>query len=128
MESQATDLFQLAGTLVVDLRLDKSPDPLSGRPLSFIPDALRKVKGLKRESHTLDDMRAMLGFAYLDSMLVPSEITQVVSSLSQTDDARTGSQLYSEGRGASFLHHTSPIAAKLCLRHGSMIRTNSLHL
>jgi hypothetical protein len=82
MESQATDLFQLAGTLVVDLRLDKSPDPLSGRPLSFLPDAFRKVKGLKRESHTLDDMRAMLGFAYLDSMLVPSEITQVVSSLS----------------------------------------------
>ncbi|KAE9376376.1 hypothetical protein N431DRAFT_529327 [Stipitochalara longipes BDJ] len=65
----ATDLFQLAGTLVVDLRLDKSPDQLSGRPLSFIPDALRKVKGLKRESHTLDDMRAMLGFAYLDSMV-----------------------------------------------------------
>jgi hypothetical protein len=83
IESQATDLLQLAGTLVVNLRLDKSPDTLGGARLSFLPDAIRKVKGLRREGHTLDDKRAMLGFAYLDSVYVflPSYISVSKSSL-----------------------------------------------
>jgi hypothetical protein len=70
-------------TLVVDLGLDKSPDALDGARLSFIPDAIRKVKGLRKEGHTLDDMRAMLGFAYLDSVYVflPSYISVSKSSL-----------------------------------------------
>ncbi len=79
IESQATDLIQLAYALVVDLGLEKAPNVLGVARLSFISDAIRKIKGPRREGHTLDDMRAMLGFSYLYSMYVISDSTYLSS-------------------------------------------------
>lgn len=68
IESQATDLLHLASTVVLDLALHKAAYPHdAGRP-SFLPDAIRKLKSVSRPGHTLDDMRAMLGFFYLNSV------------------------------------------------------------
>jgi hypothetical protein len=69
IESQATDLLHLASTLVLDLGLHKPPNVYGPGRQSFLPDAIRKVKGLaKYGHHTLDDMRAMLGFYYLNTV------------------------------------------------------------
>ncbi|EGX93285.1 hypothetical protein CCM_04658 [Cordyceps militaris CM01] len=68
IESQATDLLQLAVALVVDLGLDQSPDSIGPSRLSFLPTAIRKVKGFVRQGHTQDDRRAMLGCFYLNSV------------------------------------------------------------
>ncbi|KAJ5188374.1 hypothetical protein N7472_007388 [Penicillium cf. griseofulvum] len=77
IESQATDLLQLAGVIVVDLGLDKSPDSLVSSRLSFVPTAIRKVKGLIREGHAPDDRRAMLGCFYLNSVDTLSKNTEL---------------------------------------------------
>jgi hypothetical protein len=70
IESQATDLLHLASTLVLDLGLHNAPNPYGAGRQSFLPDAIRRVKGAANYAHTLDDMRAMLGFFYLNSVYV----------------------------------------------------------
>ncbi|KAK4235718.1 hypothetical protein C8A03DRAFT_17567 [Achaetomium macrosporum] len=90
--SQATDLLHLASTLVLDLGLHKPPNPYGAGRQSFLPDAIRKVKGLAKYGHTLEDMRAMLGLFYLNT---------VVSSLFQ----RTGNFMST----TSYLSHCCDI-------------------
>lgn len=68
IESQATDLLHLASTLVLDLGLHQAPSPYGTGRQSFLPDAIRKLKGSANHGHTLEDMRAMLGFFYLNSV------------------------------------------------------------
>ncbi|KAK4233284.1 hypothetical protein C8A03DRAFT_48123 [Achaetomium macrosporum] len=67
--SQATDLLHLASTLVLDLGLHTDPNPYGAGRQSFLPDAIRRVKGSAKDRHNLDDMRAMLGFFYLNSVV-----------------------------------------------------------
>ncbi|KAK4158310.1 hypothetical protein C8A00DRAFT_10977 [Chaetomidium leptoderma] len=67
--SQATDLLHMASTLVLDLGLHKAPNQYGAGRQSFLPDAIRKIKGSAKYGHTLDDMRAMLGFRYLNSVV-----------------------------------------------------------
>ena len=68
IESQATDLLHLASTLVLDLGLHQAPSPYGTGRQSFLPDAIRKLKGSASHGHTLEDMRAILGFFYLNSV------------------------------------------------------------
>ncbi|KAK0636633.1 hypothetical protein B0T17DRAFT_86157 [Bombardia bombarda] len=68
LESAATNLWQLAVGLVLELGLNKPPKVPSHLPNHMVEEA-RRAKGLRmRAPHTLEDMRTYLGCYYITSL------------------------------------------------------------
>ena len=70
---QATNLIQLAMSLVIDLKLDKSPNSLAVNPRTLLGDAwykLSRSRPIPCVNRTPEDSRAVLGFYYLTSLYV----------------------------------------------------------
>ncbi|OAQ66003.1 fungal transcriptional regulatory protein [Pochonia chlamydosporia 170] len=73
INSEATNFLQLAFALVMDLRLDKSPESSAATVRSLLGEAWTALhQGIPYRlgvPHTLDDKRAVLGFYHLSSLV-----------------------------------------------------------
>lgn len=66
--AQATNLLQLMIALVIDLDLNKAPKRPGFLPGSLVEDVSRDKGVAVRPPHTLEEMRALLGCFYLNSL------------------------------------------------------------
>ncbi|KAK2600028.1 hypothetical protein QQS21_005262 [Conoideocrella luteorostrata] len=72
LRAEATNFLQLALALVMDLRLDKSPDSSAANMRSVLGDWIEVqqwIPGGLGKPHTLDDRRAVLGLYHLSSLI-----------------------------------------------------------
>lgn len=70
IDSQATNLMQLAVALIIDLGLNRWPVDYSKANFMLLRDALVSAgnKTPVRKTHSLDEMRAALGVFYVCSL------------------------------------------------------------
>lgn len=69
VNTEATNLIQLAMGLVIDLGLNRWPSDFGKASLLMCKDAATQIgKGPWRKKHTLEEMRAALGTFYVTSM------------------------------------------------------------
>ncbi|KAB5555075.1 hypothetical protein GE09DRAFT_1173873 [Coniochaeta sp. 2T2.1] len=84
---QVTNLFQLAVALVMDLELNRPPRNAVFTSGSLVDEATR-TSGMegRRASHTLEDLRALLGCFYICSIYMSTACTLLVSAQEYESD------------------------------------------
>ncbi|KAK5991328.1 Transcription factor himD-like protein [Cladobotryum mycophilum] len=99
VRTEATNLIQLALALVLDLRLDRSPESCQVAPKSLLSEAWATINGTaKPQPHTSDEKRAVLG-VYHTTSLVAALFKRGLqmpwsNHLAQCCDSLTGAQQY----------------------------------